>query len=267
MKVQVLGCSGAIAQGCRTTSFLLGDDLLVDAGTGVGDLSLEQMARIDHVLLSHSHLDHVASLPLMLDAVASRRLASGAGPVQVHALPDTVAALRAHVFNNVIWPDFAAIPRVDAPLLKFNTFAIGDTLAVAGRRIEVLPAVHTVPAAGFAVHGAQGCWVFSGDTGPNPAFWARVNALPVAMLVIETAFSDRERDVARRSLHLAPHVLAEELDHIDATRPRFPIYITHTKPAETELIMQQIRRFDDPDHPGDPRHQIAWLKAGDVFEV
>lgn len=79
MKVQVLGCSGAIAQGCRTTSFLLGDDLLVDAGTGVGDLSLEQMARIDHVLLSHSHLDHVASLPLLLDAVASHRLATVPG--------------------------------------------------------------------------------------------------------------------------------------------------------------------------------------------
>lgn len=267
MKVQVLGCSGAIARDCRTTSFLLGDDVLVDAGTGVGDLSLEQMARIDHVLLSHSHLDHVASLPLMLDAVASRRLASGAGPVQVHALPDTVAALRAHVFNNVIWPDFAAIPHVDAPLLKFNTFAIGDTLAVAGRRIEVLPAVHTVPAVGFAAHGEQGCWVFSGDTERNPAFWARVNALPVAMLVIETAFSDRERDVARRSLHLAPHVLAEELDHIDATRPRFPIYITHTKPAETELIMQEIRSLDDPAHPGDVRHDIRWLTAGDVFRV
>lgn len=267
MKVQVLGCSGAIARDCRTTSFLLGDDVLVDAGTGVGDLSLEQMARIDHVLLSHSHLDHVASLPLMLDAVASRRLASGVGPVQVHALPDTVAALRAHVFNNVIWPDFAAIPHVDAPLLKFNTFAIGDTLAVAGRRIEVLPAVHTVPAVGFAAHGEQGCWVFSGDTERNPAFWARVNALPVAMLVIETAFSDRERDVARRSLHLAPHVLAEELDHIDATRPRFPIYITHTKPAETELIMQEIRSLDDPAHPGDVRHDIRWLTAGDVFRV
>ena len=267
MKVHVLGCSGAIAQGCRTTSFLLGDDVLVDAGTGVGDLSLDQMEGIGHVLLSHSHLDHIASLPLMLDAVASRRLASGAGPVQVHALSETVAALRAHVFNNVIWPDFAAIPHVDTPLLKFNTFAVGDTLSVAGKRIEVLPAVHTVPAVGFAAHGEQGCWVFSGDTTRNPAFWARVNALPVAMLVIETAFSDRERDVARRSLHLAPHVLAEELDHIDATRPRFPIYITHTKPAETELIMQEIRSLDDPAHPGDVRHDIRWLTAGDVFRV
>ena len=132
MRVHVLGCSGAIARGCRTTSFLLDGDVLIDAGTGVGDLDLEQMACIDHVLLTHSHLDHVASLPLMLDAVASRRIAQGKGPVQVHALPETIAALKAHVFNDTIWPDFAVIPHADAPLLRFVTFAVGQTLTVAG---------------------------------------------------------------------------------------------------------------------------------------
>lgn len=268
MRVHVLGCSGAIARGCRTTSFLLDGDVLIDAGTGVGDLDLDQMAGIDHVLLTHSHLDHVASLPLMLDAVASRRIAQGKGPVQVHALPETIAALKAHVFNDIIWPDFAVIPHADAPLLRFVTFAVGQTLSVAGKSIEVLPAVHTVPAVGFAVQGDRGHWVFSGDTERNPGFWARVNQLPVAMLVIETAFSDRERHVAQRSLHLAPHVLADELDHIDTTRARFPIYITHTKPAETTLIMEEIRRFDQkPARAGDAPHDIRWLTAGDVFEV
>ena len=73
MKVRVLGCSGAIGKDCRTTSFLIDHDLLVDAGTGVGDLTLEEMRSIDHVLLTHSHLDHVVSLPLMVDAAASGR--------------------------------------------------------------------------------------------------------------------------------------------------------------------------------------------------
>ena len=91
----MLGCSGAIAQGCRTTSFLLGRHILVDAGTGVGDLTLDEMQAIDHVFLTHSHLDHIAALPLMLDAVSSRR----ASPVQVHALPETLQALRQHVFE------------------------------------------------------------------------------------------------------------------------------------------------------------------------
>ncbi|MDO8889712.1 MAG: 3',5'-cyclic-nucleotide phosphodiesterase, partial [Hydrogenophaga sp.] len=119
MKVRVLGCSGAIAHGCRTTSFLLDHDVLIDAGTGVGDLTLDEMAQIDHVLLTHSHLDHVASLPLMLDAVAARRLSAGAQPLQVHALPGTIAALKAHIFNNLIWPDFSAIPSAERPLMRF----------------------------------------------------------------------------------------------------------------------------------------------------
>ena len=69
MIVQVLGCSGSIAAGCRTTSFLLDDDVLVDAGTGVGDMPLDALARVDHILLSHSHLDHVLSIGLLADSV------------------------------------------------------------------------------------------------------------------------------------------------------------------------------------------------------
>lgn len=267
MRVRVLGCSGAIAQGCRTTSFLLDDSVLIDAGTGVGDLTLEEMARINHVLLTHSHLDHVAALPLMLDAVAAHRMASGAAPLQVHALPETVDILRTHIFNNLIWPDFAAIPSAEHPLMRFNTFAVGEVLQVGGQTIEVMPAVHTVPAVGFAARSEAGHWVFSGDTERNPAFWQRINQLNVAMLIIETAFSDREKELARRSLHLAPATLAQELDQIDPKR-RFPIYITHTKPAETGLIMEEIRRFDQtPNRQGDVRHDIRWLSAGQTFEL
>lgn len=86
MKVRVLGCSGAIAKDCRTTSFLIDSDILIDAGTGVGDLTLDEMVRIDHVFLTHAHLDHVAALPLMVDAVAARRQA----PLKIHALAGTI---------------------------------------------------------------------------------------------------------------------------------------------------------------------------------
>ena len=72
MRVRILGCSGAIARDCRTTAFLLDHDLLIDAGTGVGDLSLEEMAQVQHVLLTHSHLDHIAALPLLIASVASQ---------------------------------------------------------------------------------------------------------------------------------------------------------------------------------------------------
>lgn len=271
MLVRVLGCSGAIAQGCRTTSFLIDSDLLVDAGTGVGELTLAEMSAIDDVVLSHSHLDHIAALPLMLDAVAGRRCT----PLRVHALPETIAALRAHVFNGVIWPDFAALPRRDAPFLRFHEFGIGQQLTLGSRApkaIEVLPAVHTVPACGFAIRPAAGGphWVFSGDTERNPAFWQRVNALDVGALVIETAFSDRERLLAERSGHLSPATLASELSHIAPGR-HYPIYITHTKPAETEEIMSQIDMLTSNHEfnfdAGGPLQDIRWLRADEVLEV
>lgn len=252
MKVRVLGCSGAIARGCRTTSFLIDDGILIDAGTGVGDLTLEEMRGIDHVLLTHSHLDHVAALPLMLDAVGALR----ERPVQVHALAGTLAALRAHVFNDVIWPDFSVIPAPERPYLSLHAFEVGAVLEVGGRRIEVLPARHTVPACGFSVSAGAGCWVFSGDTGRHPPFWHRLNALDVAALVIETAFSDREEALARRSGHLSPHELAQALAGLDP-RKRFPVYITHTKPAEATRIMAEIVQAGAGDG-----HDIRWLHAG-----
>lgn len=265
MQVRVLGCSGAIAKGCRTTSFLVDTDLLVDAGTGVGDLTLDEMASIDDVVLTHCHLDHIASLPLMLDAIGSRRTR----PLRVHALRATIEALRAHVFNNIIWPDFESIPSPEAPFVTFHDIAVGQMLLLgtsAPKQIEVLPAVHTVPACGFAVRRAEGGahWVFSGDTERNAPFWDRVNALDVAMLIIETAFSNREQALAERSLHLSPKVLADELSHIDPGK-QYPIYITHTKPAETEEIMSQIELLAGHQVAGLAQRDIRWLKADGVL--
>lgn len=263
MKVRVLGCSGAIAKDCRTTSFLVDSDVLIDAGTGVGDLTLDEMAAIHDVLLTHSHLDHVAALPLMVDSIASHRKT----PLRIHALAGTIQALKAHIFNNVIWPDFSVIPSAHAPFISFHEIRVGQTLRFGDKYVEVLPAVHTVPAAGYAVTAGKGCWVFTGDTERNPALWARLNQLNVAMLVIETAFSNREKDLAKRSLHLSPMVLAEELDQI-AKGKNFPIYITHTKPAETEMIMSEIQRFDQT-QPFGPNvtHDIRWLRAGQEFDL
>jgi ribonuclease BN (tRNA processing enzyme) len=263
VKVRVLGCSGAIAKDCRTTSFLIDRDVLVDAGTGVGDLTLDEMRAVDSVLLTHSHLDHIAALPLMVDSVAAQRQK----PLVIYALAGTIAALKAHIFNDVIWPDFTRIPSVAQPFVSFQEIQIGQTLQFHNKVVEVLPAVHTVPAAGFAITSGNGCWVFSGDTERNPAFWQRINQLNVAMLVIETAFSNREKELAQRSLHLSPESLAQELDNIDRNK-RFPIFITHTKPAETEMIMSEIQRFDQTKPFGaHVSHDIQWLRAGQEFDV
>ena len=257
MIIRVLGCSGAIAAGCKTTSFLLGETLLVDAGTGVGDLTLDELVRIDDILVSHSHLDHVLSIGLLADSVMRARAALGRKPINVYALPETLAALRTHIFNGVIWPDFTRLPSAEQPILAFEPFAIGDVLAIGERRIEVLPAIHTVPAVGFAVLADAGAWVFTGDTGPNPALWQRLRNLSVAHLVIETAFSDEERALAKISSHLCPSMLGKELVQLNGSAA---VHITHIKPGEVEAVMAQIEALGS-------RHRISALHSGHEMKL
>ncbi|HSW08631.1 3',5'-cyclic-nucleotide phosphodiesterase [Aquabacterium sp.] len=260
MQIRVLGCSGSIAAGCRTTAFLLDDDVLIDAGTGVGDLALEQLERIDHILLSHSHLDHVLAVPLLADSVMRRR--AGRPPIQVHALPATLETLRTHLFNGALWPDFTRLPSAEHPVLALKPFELGDVLALSdGRRIEVLPALHTVPAVGFAVlppaGSARGAWVYTGDTAPHPALWQRLQNLPVASLVIETAFRNEEQQLATISRHMHPAALGRELAHLAAG---VQVYITHIKPGELDPVMSEIGALGD-------RHTIHALTAGQVITV
>jgi ribonuclease BN (tRNA processing enzyme) len=257
MKIRVLGCSGSIAAGSRTTSFLVDQDILLDAGTGVGDLALEELARIEHIFVSHSHLDHVLSIGLLADSVLRLREAAASPPIRIHALPQTIAALRQHIFNGVIWPDFTRLPSAEHPVLAFEPFAIGDVLALDGRRIEVLSAAHTVPAVGFAVHHENGAWVFSGDTGPNPELWERLRGLPVSHLVIETAFGDEERALAQISRHLCPSMLGSELSKLEGS---VDVRITHIKPGEVEAVMAEIGALGS-------RHRIAALTTGEVIAL
>ena len=256
MIVQVLGCSGSIAAGCRTTSFLLDDDVLIDAGTGVGDMPLDALARIEHILISHSHLDHILSIGLLADSVMRERAARG--PIQVHALPETLAALRTHIFNGVIWPDFTRLPSADRPMLALVPFAVGDVLELNGKRVEVLDASHTVPAVGFAADGGTaGWWVYTGDTGPNPALWERLGRMKVAHLVIETAFGDDERQLARISRHLCPSALGHELKNLAGN---VDVHITHIKPGEMDAVMSEIGRLGSP-------HRISALAAGQTMSL
>src|SRR5690554_6896039 len=139
MRLRVLGCSGGIGGShLRTTSLLVDSDILIDAGTGVGDLSVAELTAIDHVFLTHSHLDHIASIPFMLDTVGQLR----ERPMTVYALPETIDALQRHIFNWTVWPDFTAIPNRVAPVLRYEPIAEGQTVMLGGRRITALPANH-----------------------------------------------------------------------------------------------------------------------------
>lgn len=234
MKVTILGCSGGIGGDLRTTSMLVDDDILVDAGTGVADLTIEQMMAIDHIFVTHSHLDHIACIPLLIDTVIGMREKH----ITVHATAETWKILKDHIFNWKIWPDFSAIPDAANPILKNSEIRVGETVSLAGRKFTPLPANHTVPAVGFQLEGEQCSLVHTGDTTTCDALWQAVNRIEnLKYLLIETAFGDSELELARLSRHLCPSLLLEELAKLKS-RPE--IYITHLKPGEGGEIMHQI---------------------------
>lgn len=218
----------------RTTSMLLDNDILIDAGTGVGGLSVEQLSSIDHVFVTHSHLDHVAMIPFLVDTVGCLR----SKPITVHATQATLEIIRQNIFNWKIWPDFTQIPSPEEPYLRYQSIFVGKTVELKGRKITPLPANHTVPAVGFHLNSGKGSLVFTGDTTSNDELWEAVNKVEnLRYLIIETAFCNREQNMATASKHLCPSMLAEELAKLQ--RPA-RIYVTHLMPSEIELIMQEV---------------------------
>lgn len=254
MKVRVLGCSGGIGgRDQRTTSLLVDHDILIDCGTGVGDLPLDELAQIDHLFLTHSHLDHIACLPLMIDTVCDMR----SRPLVVHATEPTIDVLRAHVFNWAVWPDFSEIPSVEESFLRFAPLDVGATMAIDGRRIAALPANHTVPAVGYHLDSGVASLAFTGDTGPCPELWAAINAIGnLRHLIVETAFSNSEAGRAEISKHLCPDTLAAELAQL--VRPA-DIYITHLKPGQSDVTMREIEQRIGARMP-------RMLRTGQVFD-
>lgn len=245
---RVLGCSGGISKDLRTTSFLLNDNILIDAGTGVGDLTIDELKKIEYLFLTHSHLDHICSLPFILDAVSVNR----PKPLLVFGIEHTIEALKTHIFNNIIWPDFTKIPSPEKPCVAFETIQIGQTVNVAQVQITALPVNHSIPANAYWIDSGEGALVFSGDTGPSTEFWLAVNAhlkqhanesmgkkdvQYLKHLIIETSFTNAEMNLAKLSGHYHPEKLIEDLRMLKAN---FPIWITHLKPEEASKIMQEI---------------------------
>jgi ribonuclease BN (tRNA processing enzyme) len=236
MQIKVLGCSGGIGGDLRTTSLLLDDDILIDAGTGVGDLSIAELERIDHIFITHAHLDHITSIPFLVDTVMGMR----STPLVLHSTPEILQVIKDHIFNWKIWPDFAKIPTSENPSMQYRELQVGQPVVLNGRQFTAIPANHTVPAVGYLVDSGEARLIFSGDTTVNDALWQIANVTKnLKYLIIETAFPNKERDIAVASKHLCPSMLAEELSKL--SRP-VEILVTHLKPSEVNLTMSEIGR-------------------------
>jgi cAMP phosphodiesterase len=227
---------------------------LLDAGTGVGGLELSRYVGIRHIFLTHSHLDHVTGIPLMIDSIFDQIEA----PIILHGREETLKALQQYVFNWVIWPDFAQLPDADKPVMTYQVMEPGDTVEIDGRVFEMLPVNHAVPAAGYRISCAAGSIAFSGDTTTNDGFWRGLNRHEsLDMLVVEAAFSNREMELSKLSRHYCPTLLAEDLRKLEH-QPK--VYVTHLKPgAETDIMRECAEEITDRD--------LHRLSSGDLLTL
>lgn len=234
IRMQLAGCSGGIGgTGRQTTCYLLDDTVLIDAGTGLGTLSLEAMARIDHVVLTHAHLDHIACLPLLVDSVAAMRREA----LQVWALQEVIDILRTHIFNNQIWPDFTVIPDAAHPFLKLNPLP-ADGLRVADMHFTALPAQHGIPACGYLVQKGDTALAFSGDTSDCDAFWEAVREHPaITGVIVECSYPAAMAAMADLSMHMHAGALAERLRRLPAS---CTAVVIHRKPGLEQAIANEL---------------------------
>lgn len=237
MILKILGCGGGIQKGSATTAFLLDDDVLIDAGTGVANLSIDEMSKVRHVFLTHSHLDHIAGLPLMIDSVFDRVNE----PIVVYGLAETIKALTDHIFNWCIWPDFSQLPTIEQPVLTYRIIRPGEVVQLGQREIRPIEVNHTVPAVAYSVTAPSGVFAFSGDTYANESLWRALNEHDrLDLLILDSAFDNGRGELAADSRHYCPEVLAEDLRQLRRHSPE--VCISHLKPGLEDRIIQQLKQ-------------------------
>jgi ribonuclease BN (tRNA processing enzyme) len=249
MDLKILGCSGGVGVDLRTTTLLIDQDILIDAGTGVGDLSMDEMLHIKHIFLTHSHLDHIACIPLLVDTLFDQLRQ----PITIHAQPETIDALQKHIFNNVIWPDFSRLPTEKNPVMQFDVMRPGEVVSIKDRHFQMIGVNHIVPGVGYRVENATGVFAFSGDTTTNDSFWEGLNQKDkLDVLVVEAAFTNADVDLCRRAGHYCADLLAEDLAKLKH-QPR--VYISHNKPGSEKQILSECEQAIQT-------HQVYSLHSG-----
>ncbi|MFZ9053317.1 MAG: MBL fold metallo-hydrolase [Woeseiaceae bacterium] len=255
MRIRILGCSGGIGAGSRTSAMLIDDDVLIDAGTGIGDLALEDLDSIRHVFLTHAHLDHVAGLPMLVDRVFDENFDE---PLTVYAREETLRAVQEHLFNGIIWPDFSELPTADNPMLRYHPCRPGDTINIQHRDFYAVDVLHSVPSLGYTVQNSGGAFAVSGDTKANETLWPVLNACEdLRLLVIEVSFPDEMEELATEAGHYCPRTLTRDLRRL---RHSPEIWLTGMKPGKEEAILEQV--IDAA-----PDRNIRMLSRGTVLTV
>ncbi len=236
MKVKILGCSGSETIGHMPPGFLVNDVMMLDAGTITAALSIEAQCKITDILISHTHLDHIKSVMFLADNI----IGLTRKPVNIHAIPKVLDAIRKHLMNDIIWPDFTKIPNSKNPVLAYAPMPLGKPVSIAGLKVKAIPMNHPVPAVGFLVSDGKSSFLYSADTGPNEGLWKEAaRAKNLSAIIVDTSFPNSLDGVAVLSGHFTPAQLHQDLTKAKVGN-NVPVFIYHVKPVHKKKVISEL---------------------------
>ncbi|NWF99847.1 MAG: 3',5'-cyclic-nucleotide phosphodiesterase [Thermoanaerobaculaceae bacterium] len=252
MEWHVLGSFGGSSPECRMTSFLINGQLALDAGSITQALSIEAQRRIRHVVLTHSHLDHTASIPFLVENTFNEPREG----LEILVTPQVLRAVQHHLFNNDTWPDFTRIPSDLLPAVRLTAVMPRTPFEVNGLRLTAIPVRHAVPTHGYVVEDESSAVLFTSDTGPTEEVWEVANRhAKLRAVITELSFPSRLQSVADDSLHLTPTTLAGELAKL---KRDVPVFLYHLKPPFVEELRAELAATPMP-------RSVEELRQGAVY--
>jgi 3',5'-cyclic-nucleotide phosphodiesterase len=240
MELRILGCHGGESPKHQCPAFLLDGRVCLDAGAITKMLTLKEQQRIETVVVSHAHLDHVRDLAMLADT----RTQQGGPPLTIASTAGTIAVLKRHFFNDRLWPDFTKIPSPKNPTVVFQALKPELESQLSGYRVRPVLVDHAVEAAAFVVSDGTSALAYSGDTGPTKRLWEVLQEQPnLRALIMEVAFPNEQATLARNSCHHTPASLNEELKKLGAARRDLPVLLFHIKPVFQRQVETQLARL------------------------
>jgi len=238
MEIRVLGAHNVESATTRLTSLLIDGVLSVDAGAITSSLTLPEQEKLDSILLTHCHFDHVRDVAAIALSVSHYQKT-----VLVYSQASTLQAVSEHILNGVIYPNFAEIRTPDTPPIRYCPLEPYKTVDVMDYRVLALPVTHAVPTVAYQVTSKDNKSVFfSGDAGPGVAkCWEYVSP---QFLFMDVTLPDRLEEHALSSGHLTPRLLGEELASFRKTRGYLPpVAAIHISPIFEEEIRKELERI------------------------
>jgi ribonuclease BN (tRNA processing enzyme) len=255
MRIRVLGSSGAELPGHRPPSFLLDGKILFDAGSLTNNLAAKDLLKIEHIFITHTHLDHIMGIPFLADHLM---FSEKSHKVDIIGIPAVIEAIRKNLLDGSIWPDFTTIPGTHEAILDLKELEPGRSIKVGAYTITPYKVNHPVPASGYLVEDEkERRFFYTGDTGPSDSTWEEIGGKPIHCLIIDVSFPNHMEQVAVRTGHLTPQLLKKELLKMKFSPKK--THVIHIKPQYFKMVKKELEELK--------LKNLALLNEGDVIRL